>query len=209
MKSIGITSRLLSNSSYPEVREALDVRWGAFLQKAELMPVMLPIYFTAVDLFFNNLNLSGLILTGGNDLSALSDDSLSLTRDVFEKKLLFFAIKKSIPILGICRGAQLIADNFGSIFSQTKKHVSVQHLLSIDNSARYACLLRGLECVNSYHNYTITKIFKPLKALAFAEDGSIEALEHEKLPILGIMWHPEREQVFKKKDLNLFQNFFN
>ena len=55
--------------------------------------------------------------------------------------------------------------------------------------------------VNSYHDYSITKLGKNLDKIAHSKDGSIEAFKHKNKKILGIMWHPERYSKIKKFDL--------
>ena len=102
MKKIALTQRLLINENYFEVREALDVKWGGLFKKLDFLPVILPIEFEYKK-YFNSIKIDGIILTGGNDLSALNENDLSIKRDQFEKRIIRYAIKNNIPILGTCR----------------------------------------------------------------------------------------------------------
>ena len=61
---------------------------------------------------FENIKIEGIILTGGNDLNVISKNSLSLKRDNFEKAIIKYAIKKNIPIYGMCRGMEIITEFF-------------------------------------------------------------------------------------------------
>jgi len=64
--------------------------------------------------------------------------------------------------------------------------------------------------VNSYHQFGIEKLAlnSSLKPIAWAEDGSIEALMHKELPIYGIMWHPEREHPYPEVDIKMIRHIF-
>ena len=66
MKIIAITQRLISNQSYFEIREALDIKWGKLLKKSNFIPIILPIEF-GYKKYFESIKIDGIILTGGND----------------------------------------------------------------------------------------------------------------------------------------------
>jgi putative glutamine amidotransferase len=55
----------------------------------------------------------------------------------------------------------------------------------------------------------ISDVAAPLRVVASAEDGSVEAVRHNTLPWVGIMWHPEREPTFRSEELALLRNMFN
>ena len=65
--------------------------------------------------------------------------------------------------------------------------------------------------VNSYHNYGIYKnnLGLNLKPLAYAFDGSIEAIQHLENPWIAIMWHPERDKIINQSDVELIKKHFN
>ena len=60
--------------------------------------------------------------------------------------------------------------------------------------------------VNSFHKYGLCKTPPNFIALYKAEDNSIEAIKHNRLPILGIMWHPERFKIFRMKDIKIIKS---
>lgn len=70
--------------------------------------------------------------------------------------------------------------------------------------------MAGYDASNSFHQLGIEKpkLSSSLKPIAWAEDGSIEALIHEDLPCNGIMWHPEREDPFSEVDLMMMRSIF-
>lgn len=208
-KAVAVTQRSMENPSYHEVRDSLDVNWGGFMERAGLVPVLLPTNYAAFSDFFSITGISGLLLTGGEGPARLDGSPLSLRRDIFEKNLLRFALKRYLPVLGVCRGAQVIADFFGSEFNRvTDAHVRTRHKLVTESSSRYANLLAPVKDANSFHDYAISSLSPVVRAVARSEDGVIEAIEHTSMPVLGIMWHPERENPFRDEELSLFREFF-
>ena len=132
MKRIGITQRLEREEKFGEIRNSLDIRWQKLLLSLDLIPLPIPIK-TDFSLYAN-LDLDGIILTGGNDLSSQSNNFLSELRDKHEIECIQFAIKNSIPLLGVCRGMQLIAEYFCSSFKKVDNHVAKRHhLVSVND----------------------------------------------------------------------------
>lgn len=209
MKKIAITQRILSNKTYFEQREALDIRWSILLKELNYLPIILPIGIDFKDYFHNN-NIEGILLTGGNDLNSLKINDLSRLRDVYELNLISYGIENEIPIFGVCRGMQIVAKYFESTFKKVKDHVAVNHKLIVSENSKYKKSLLKLGRVNSYHNFTIDKIGNDLLESAFSfNDNSIEAIEHKKFKIFGQMWHSEREEPFKKEELDIIKSFFD
>jgi len=87
-------------------------------------------------------------------------------------------------------------------------HVASRHALAVSVDT-VPGLDDGME-VNSFHGWGVPEdgLGEALEVLARAPDGSIEALRHETLPWLGIMWHPEREHPFIDNDLRLIRTVF-
>lgn len=208
MKKIAITQRLILNDSYFEVREALDVRWAKLFKELDYIPIALPLNIDFVD-YFKNFSIEGILLTGGNDLNSLKSNKLSKLRDEFEFKLIRYGIKNNIPIYGVCRGMQLIAEYFGCSIKLIENHVGTKHHLNISKKSKYTKYLINLEKVNSYHNFSVGNIGNDLLVSAKSEDNSIEAIEHTKNKIFAQMWHPEREEPFVKAELELIKEFFS
>jgi N5-(cytidine 5'-diphosphoramidyl)-L-glutamine hydrolase len=208
MKTVAITTRINLEENYGEVRQSLDIKWIELLNYNGFNPVILP---TGVDYpdYIKLLNIDGIIFTGGNDLFSVSKNDLSKLRDEKEKTILAFAIQESIPVYGVCRGMQIIAEYFGSTLSKIPNHVAVSHKIRPTHFFWGSEYLNESIMVNSYHNYGINLLSNELLCVAVTEDYYVEALIHKKLKIFGQMWHPEREKPFKVIDLNLMQKFFN
>lgn len=208
MKKIAVTQRLIKNESYDEVREALDIHYCKLISSCGFLPVVLP-YEVAFEEYFNEFEIDGVLLTGGNDLSICGINELSKRRDDFEKKLLKHCIEYGIPVFGICRGMQLIADYFKSSFKEVDNQVNTRHTLVVNQDSKYCTYLNKLESVNSYHNFAVGKMSDELLISATSENGIIKAIEHKKYRIFGQMWHSEREKEFKKNEVAIIKDFFN
>ena len=141
---------------------------------------------------------SALILSGGNDIGEYS------ARDDTERYLLSWAETKRMPVLGICRGLQMMAVWAGVALAKKVGHVGTRHQL--------VAPARKDEWpteVNSYHNWGLASCPKGFEVAARAEDGSIEAIKHVELPWEGWMWHPEREASFSLQDIKRLKRLFN
>jgi len=207
-KKIAITQRLISNDSYYEIREALDIKWGALFQEIEFLPIALPIEYD-FEKYFKIIGIDGIFLTGGNDLNSLNPSKASAQRDFFEKRLINYGIKNNIPIFGVCRGMQLIAEYFGSNFKKVEGQVAIKHTLKVNKESKYFNRLIKLDKVNSYHGYAVSSVPDELLVSATNDSGVIKSIEHRQYKIFGQMWHSEREGVFIKEELVLIRDFFN
>lgn len=208
MKKIVITQRLLETKDYFEVREALDIKWGKLFKELGFLPIVLPIECDFEE-YFDNIDIEGIFLTGGNDLGCLNNNYLSEKRDTFEKRLLEYGIKNEIPIFGVCRGMQIIGEYFGASFVKIQNHVSVKHSLILNKNSKYMNELSKINKVNSFHNYAIDDIDDNFFVSAKSSDGIIKAIEHKRYKIFAQMWHTEREEPFIKDEVNLIKVFFN
>jgi putative glutamine amidotransferase len=207
LRPVLVTQRLVAVEGRDEVRECLDRRWGPFLGAAGLLPVPLASELPP-EAYFEGLAPAGVLLTGGNDLAAVGGDRLSADRDTFETGLLALARARGLPVLGVCRGMQLIAALATFSIGRCSGHVATEHALEPAERARHAAL-REPRQANSYHQFAPRPPPRSeLRVVLRSADGEAEAVEHVSEPLVGIMWHPERYPVPRTIDLDLFRQVF-
>ena len=206
MKKVLVTQRLHEAESYREVRDSLDVRWAEFLHQVGLLLFPVPSHFP-VDSIWDMAPWDGVIFTGGGDIGQVHDDPLSRRRDDMEIKILSRAIEQDLPVVGICRGMQLIASQFGANCQSCTGHVATRHVISPTKDTVYDSYLEALQNVNSFHNQAIQNVTGELRVSA-TSDGVVEAIEHRRLRLFACMWHPERETPYREPDLQFFRGFF-
>tara|TARA_Y100000590_G_scaffold449555_1_gene587895 strand:- start:288 stop:914 length:627 start_codon:yes stop_codon:yes gene_type:complete len=208
MKKIIITQRVDKIDKINEVRNSLDIRWQELLLSIDLIPIVLPLN-VAINNYIDS-KVAGVILSGGNDLFSQSKDQLSKYRDKHEIDCIEYAINNSIPLIGICRGMQIIAEYFGSTLKKINGHVSEKHSFSSIKRKKYSNLFDGISEIKCFHNYAIDMLGDELEVVGKCiDDGMIEAIYHKKHKILGQMWHPERNKPFTLKNKKIIASFFN
>ncbi|MBI3074022.1 MAG: gamma-glutamyl-gamma-aminobutyrate hydrolase family protein [Deltaproteobacteria bacterium] len=160
--------------------------------------------------------LDGVVLSGGADVSPLNYGETAQKpawaghpeRDAFELAIVRAARKRRTPILGICRGHQLLNVAFGGSLwqdvvtmrdgSRVHRDASIyddlSHTLSVAPGSRVAKLLgkAGELTINSIHHQGVKRLGRGLIATAWAADGLVEAIEYPRDRFtVGVQWHPE------------------
>ena len=109
MKIIAISQRVHKINEYSELRDEVDNRLFEFTNKLGFLPVPIPNFkkknnadIKTLLIWLNSIKPSGIILSGGEDIGKFKH------RDQIEFKLLKWSVKNSVPIIGICRGMQII-----------------------------------------------------------------------------------------------------
>lgn len=203
MKLIAVTQRVDKIESYKEIRDSLDERWTEFLLKCNLIPIIIPNNLEAASKILETVRIHGILLTGGNSEVKYGGDAPQ--RDAIDEFLIEYATKKEVPLLGVCRGMQSILSYFGENLYETKNHVAVNHkifkMLNKDEN----------RIVNSYH--TLSASYDKLSNsdwtdIYISEDGVVESIAHKNYKLYGMMWHPERNNVFDMEDERLFNRIY-
>lgn len=192
---VAVTQRVVVDPPHSTRRDCLDQVWVKFLLGCGLLPVPVPNSVAAALKICENVD--GIVLTGGNDLTAYGGDAPE--RDETESALLDLAERRNLPLLGVCRGMQVIQHRFGIQLEKVRGHVAPRQRISIQG--------RSVE-VNSFHNFGATSVRSPLITWAIASDGVIKAVKHTSRRMVGVMWHPERLEPFADDDIALFSGFF-
>ncbi len=222
---IALSIRVDINEEYDEPRNSISFDWMNLLFALDILPILIPNCRNAPNIFFDSLDFDGLILTGGDDIRLTPKDVSSetynkplLARDTTEYLLLKKAIQKQLPIIGVCRGFQLINLFFGGFLTNNlnqmqdikANHVRSEHEIVIIDKDIIELVGKNNFIVNSYHNQGVflKDLAHPLKPFAVTSDGIIvEGFFHKELPILGIMWHPEREDPLKEETRLIIDKF--
>ena len=146
----------------------------------------------------------GLILCGGGDLSPKlfggvsvdTDRDIDLRREQSDSIQISAFLASGKPILGICRGMQMLNVMLGGSLIQDLEERCVHHWRTEHEVAIKSGMHRKLYgprlMVNSIHHQAVKAPAPGFLAVAISEDGVIEAIEHMSLPIIGVQWHPER-----------------
>ena len=118
-------------------------------------------------------------------------------RDERELALVDEFLRAGKPIVGICRGLQLLNVSFGGTLHQhILDHAQVcghDHLHVVHAAPGLLRALYGARfTVNSAHHQAVETLGEGLQILACAPDGTVEAIAHESLPVFAVQWHPER-----------------
>jgi N5-(cytidine 5'-diphosphoramidyl)-L-glutamine hydrolase len=195
MRTVAITQRVVPERT--ERRDCLDQAWPRFLAACGLMPLAVPNVPEVALAMCNRGGITGLVLTGGNDLAALGGDAPE--RDAVENSLLDFADRRRLPVIGVCRGMQLIQQRCSVPLRRVEGHVTPRQVIAVNGKPTE---------VNAYHCFAAFESRAPLETWAVADDGVIKAVRHSTLPVTGIMWHPERNIPPAAADIALFQHVF-
>ena len=206
MKKIGISLRVELIEKYAEKRDCISHDWINFLQKIDCIPILIPNNLHNVENYITDLNLDAIILSGGDNIGDFPD------RDQTEKNLIQFGIKNNIPVFGVCRGMQIINHFFDGTITKnsSNNHVGEPPEIKILSDKLSTKLNSQLIKVNSFHNNIIMdeNIGKNLAVFArTVNDNTIEGIFHNEYKILGVMWHPERDQ--NKNNELILKHFFH
>lgn len=180
------------------------------VEKAGGLPIILPVI--REEMIADCLEIcSGFLFTGGGDIDPVywgetpgpDMGRIDPERDRFEMLLARYAHQRGKPVLGICRGCQVLnVAAGGSLFQHISsslchqqnapRNYVIHDIVVMEDSLLIGVLGRQTLRVNSFHHQAVHKTAPGLKASAWAPDGVVEAVESEMHPFwLGVQWHPE------------------
>ena len=187
-----------------EIRDAIDQKLIDFITHSGYQSCLIPnqiyeenieskVQVQQLDHWLKTIGVKGIVLSGGNNIGQFPK------RDQTEYALINYALKSKIPVLGLCRGMQVLASWSGVGLTPVKGHIGKR----IDLHGEIA------QNVNCFHEFVISECPHDFTILAKCNHGTIQAISHLNLPWEGWMWHPERETPFKLYDIKRFKELFN
>ena len=228
---IGISSSVIvddSGSFAGYKRAYVNKDYVDAVVRAGGVPLIIP-FTTDEEVIISQVQvIDGLILSGGHDVSPYNygqepSPLLGETfpeRDTYEMFLLEEAKKRNLPILGICRGFQIINVAGGGTLDQdlslipgnVLKHNQVSkptlktHKIQIEENSIISEIFGKETMVNSFHHQALDKVADDFKVVARASDGIVEAIQHKTYKFLvGVQWHPEMLAVECDEARELFK----
>lgn len=230
MKLIGLSSTSIAITDELQGVTASSHYTDGIL-KAGGLPVILPYGYNADQVDSLCDRLDGLVLTGGEDVnpSFYGEDplpgigSVNPERDDFEFRLVRGMMERKKPILGICRGIQVLNVIMGgSLYQDLSRQIRgaishrqkgprwyLSHRVAVEEGTKLHQIVGTKELwVNSFHHQSIKDLAPGFIISASTSDGMIEAIEHPKYPFLiGVQWHPENLWQKNESAYLLFEAF--
>lgn len=194
------------------------------------IPLILPIIRDNKEISILLKKFDGFLISGGGNIYNKKPKLVSLKasnplRYRFEKKIINYALKKDKPLLGICRGCQMLGEvSGGKMFLNLRKDVegslnhrqrtcgsNVSHYIKINKDSKlYNVLRTERNKVNSFHRQALKGVSKGFIVSAVSYDNVIEAIESRKHRfILGLQFHPEKLCERYPVFLRIFKEFVN
>jgi putative glutamine amidotransferase len=213
MKKIGVTTYI--DTCGKKNRNMISTSSVKAIDSVDAIPIVIPLSVNHNKLEGYIDTLDGIIFTGGVDINPFlyghepmdHTKHVSDIRDSVEMHLLRLAIKKGIPVMGICRGFQLINIYYGGTLYQdinSEYNTDIDHqgkkaganglshdVTLVEDSKVFKVYKQKKLGVNSMHHQAIHLLGKGLRVTASADDGIIEAVEHMVDNVMGVQWHPE------------------
>ena len=204
---VGVSEQCPTNENWRNVR--VRACFCSALAQAGCVPVVVPRHLTDAEMEALVSRLDALVLSGGEDVDparygAVAHPKLGTVnrvRDEFEWRLLAAAVRRRLPLLGICRGCQLLNAYFGGTLVQdiaserpsSLTHRGTPHPLMLDPDSRLARVLGTTNLtINSYHHQAVKDVAPGFSVKGRAPDGVVEVIESRSYPAVGLQFHPEK-----------------
>ncbi|OHX44674.1 MULTISPECIES: gamma-glutamyl-gamma-aminobutyrate hydrolase family protein [Cytobacillus] len=205
------------------------------LTESGAVPIVVPNYLVEENINQLIEKIDGLLVTGGGDIdpTLFGEEphqhlgSICPERDSFEMSIITKMLDHNKPVLGICRGCQILAiaaggDMYQDIYFQMEGEIlqhsqkaprwHASHFVSVKkDTLLYKIVQTDRIKVNSFHHQAVRELPKEFEVSAISNDSVIEAFESKKHSfVLGVQWHPEcLTEKHDKPSLLIFQHFVN
>lgn len=225
---IGVTCGVMGGTTAPKA--GVGLRYTEAIEAAGGLPVLIP---PVNRLTLEHLlpHLHGIVLTGGGDVDprAYGEEpvpqvtNVEPARDETELALAREALRRRIPVLGVCRGLQVINVAAGGTLiqhltpqrrtdvrhNQTAPRSQPTHRVTLWAGSKLARICEAEQLwVNSFHHQAVKDVAPGLRASAWAPDGVVEAIESDDNDgfVVGVQWHPEELWATHTPSFALFQH---
>ena len=230
MKRIGVTA-FYESVKGGERNTYLNGRYVECVACLGHLPVLIPItqHYDQAEEYVKNIDV--LLVTGGCDVNPINYgeeptmhmNCASTIRDTFEEHLIKAAVKRHIPIVGICRGMQIINYVFGGTVIQDIPSEVPNALCHRQNACVASEKIHSIKIlpsilsdifgekayVNSYHHQSVKTLGEGFEAIAYAPDGVCEAMINKEKKIITFQWHPEKLFDTDEKQRKMLETAFN
>lgn len=189
---LGLTMRVQRCEDSHELRNVLAHDWSVLIRATlgDVSWLPIPNIEASVKDYLQRWGIDAVILTGGEDVGT------SPLRDKTEHHVLDYCIERRLPVLGVCRGLQMIQVYCGGDLQNvpSEQHAGSNHLVFPCHDRSRAVLGTGPSEVNSYHRQGVylDRLGPGLHPWLVTSDGLVEGFFHYEKNLLGVQWHPER-----------------
>lgn len=235
---IGIPTWNDDSVFYPGVElYGINVSYVSTLRKAGALPILVPLHMDRDSLRGIFDRLDGIFLAGGGDIaprvynpkSREAFDSSDIERDITELTLVKWALDANMPVLGVCRGIQIIniacggtlyhdlrKEQLGNVrhdfIGPEFKRDQISHDVTLSNASYLGNIFGGNISigVNSMHHQGVAEVGTGLQVNASSADGLTEAVKStEHSFVLGTQWHPEELMKTDQRHETVFADFLS
>ena len=189
---LGLTMRVQGCDDSHELRDVLAHDWPVLIRTSlgDVPWLAIPNIGDSVKDYLRRWRIGAVILTGGEDVGT------SPLRDETERHVLDYCTERRMPVLGVCRGHQMIQVYCGGSLQNvpTARHVGNNHSVFACHDRSRAVMGPGPLEVNSYHRQGVylERLGRGLHPWLVSSDGLVEGFFHSEMNLLGVQWHPER-----------------
>ncbi|BES64202.1 gamma-glutamyl-gamma-aminobutyrate hydrolase family protein [Gottschalkiaceae bacterium SANA] len=229
---IGVLGNLTTVEERAVTRAFVNQSYIDAVEKAGGVPLVFPVGIDRKATAYLLERVDGLLVTGGIDVHPFYYDeepyeelgAILPTMDLFHIEAVRKAVEMQMPILGICRGLQVMNVAFGGTLFQDLSHIPTMvlkhqqegsrtlgmHYVEVEAGSRLRKMIGERVMVNSLHHQSIKDLAPDFKVVAKASDGVVEAIEKKEYGFcLGVQWHPEEMIQVSSAMKPIFQGFIN